>query len=134
MTMSRNRYLKPVSIAAGLLLGIIGARFLLVPDAAARTFGLARSGIVHELHHMVGLRDLWLSAILIVLVALGEWRAAAVWLLLAAPVCFADAVIAAASSGKAWAVAFHAGSGLVCLALGVAAWRRGPRQTSPRQP
>ncbi len=126
--MPGKHYLKPLTIGAGVLLGIIGVRFLLVPEAAARTFGLARSGIVHELHHMIGLRDLWLSGILIVLAALGEWRAASVWLFLAAPVCFADAIIAGGSSGKAWAVAFHAGSGLVCLALGAAAWRRGSRK------
>lgn len=123
-----DRYLKTVLVAAGLLLGIIGLRFLWMPDAAARTFGLGKNPIAKELHHIVGLRDLWLSGLLVAFALLGQWRAAALWLLMATPVCFADAVVAASSSGKAWAVAFHAGSGLACLALGVLAWKRGLRQ------
>ena len=126
--MPRDRHLKTVLVGAGLLLGIIGLRFLWLPDLAGPTFGLGKNPIAHELHHIVGLRDLWLSGLLVAFALLGQWRAAALWLLMATPVCFADAVIAASSSGKAWAVAFHTGSGLACLALGAMAWRRGSRQ------
>jgi hypothetical protein len=119
----KGRHIVWLAVFAGVLLFLIGVRFLLVPRAAANTFGLAREIANYELHRIIGLRDLWLGALAVAFALLREWRALALWLLLAAGVCFADAVIAGSSSGKALAVAFHAGSGVFCLWLGIAAWR-----------
>lgn len=128
-TRSRDvRLLRVLAILAGGLLLLIGVRFLIVPDSAARTFGLGRQLLGAELHWIVGLRDLWLGALAILLAVLREWRALSLWFLLGAGVCLADAGIAAHSSGKALAIAFHAGSGIFCLALGLALWRLGKGQ------
>jgi uncharacterized protein DUF4267 len=120
---SKNRHVVWLAVFAGALLCLIGVRFIVVPRAAANTFGLAREIANYELHRIVGLRDLWLGGLAVAFALAREWRALALWLLLGAGVCFADAAIAGASSGKALAVAFHAGSGVFCLWLGVAAWR-----------
>jgi hypothetical protein len=120
-----TRHLRTLAIVAGALLFLIGVRFLLVPESAARTFGLARGAGLGELAAIVGLRDLWLGALAVLLAVLCEWRALSLWLLLGAGVCLADAAIAGGSSGKALAIAFHIGSGIFCLALGLAFWRHG---------
>ena len=120
----KNRHVVWLAVFAGALLCLIGVRFLLVPRAAANTFGLAREIANYELHRIVGLRDLWLGGLAVTFALLRAWRALALWLLLGAGVCFADAAIAGTSSGKPLAVAFHAGSGVFCLWLGVAAWQR----------
>lgn len=59
---SKHRHLVWLSMAAGLLLAVIGVRFMIVPRTAANNFGLAKEIVGYELHHMVGLRDLWLGA------------------------------------------------------------------------
>lgn len=123
-----TQILRALAISAGALLVLIGVRFLLVPESAAKTFGLARGAGLAELAAIIGLRDLWLGALAVLLAALREWRALALWFLLATGVCFADAVVAGSSSGKPLAIAFHAGSGVFCLALGLALWRRAGRQ------
>lgn len=126
---SRNSaLLRALAILAGVLLVVIGVRFLVVPESAARTFGLARDAGLGELAAIIGLRDLWLGALAVVLAVLREWRALALWFLLGAGVCFADATVAGSSSGKALAIAFHGGSGVFCLALGLALWRLAGRQ------
>ena len=122
------RLLRVLAILAGGLLFLIGVRFLIVPESAARTFGLARGAGPVELGAIIGLRDLWLGALAILLAVLREWRALALWFLLGAGVCLADAIIAGSSSGKALAIAFHAGSGIFCLVLGRALWRLGKGQ------
>lgn len=114
---TKHRHLVWLALAAGVLLTVIGIRFMIVPRSAANTFGLAKEAAQFELHRMVGLRDMWLGGLAIVLAMLREWRALMWWFALAVPVCLADALIAGQSSGKALAVAFHAGSGLVCGAL-----------------
>lgn len=124
----QHRPLVILAVLAGALLFLIGIRFLVVPDSAARTFGLARQLKGGELHAIIGLRDLWLGALAVLLALLGEWRALALWLLLGAAVCLADAVIAGTSSGHPLAIAFHAGSGVFCLALGWTLWKLGRRQ------
>ena len=53
-----------------------------------------------------------------------EWRALGVLLGLGALVCFGDSAIAAASSGRATSIAFHAASGVFCGGLAYAVWRR----------
>ncbi|MEW5963968.1 MAG: DUF4267 domain-containing protein [Pseudomonadota bacterium] len=126
---SRNiRTSRVLAILAGVLLFLIGVRFLLVPESAAKTFGLARGAGPAELGAIIGLRDLWLGALAVLLAVLGEWRALSLWFLLGAVVCIGDATIAGGSSGKALAIAFHTGSGIFCFALGLAFWRLGRRQ------
>lgn len=121
---SKHRHLVWLAVAAGVLLTVIGIRFMIVPRTAANNFGLARDLVGYELHHMVGLRDIWLGLLAVALALLREWRALALWFLLGALVCFADAVIAGQSSGKAVAIAFHVGSGIFCGWMGIAIWQR----------
>jgi hypothetical protein len=107
----------------GVVLLIIGIRFLLAPHQAARFFGIAPGAGSADLHYVIGVRDIWLAAIIIILAALSDWRGLAIWLGLGVFVCIADAATAAHSSGKALAVAFHLASGVFCTALGLACWR-----------
>lgn len=118
----RERWVMGLAIAAGVALLVIGIRFLVVPDHAARFFGLSRPPGVFDLHHVVALRDLWLALILMSLAALREWRSLAICLALGALVCFGDSAIVASSSGNPAAIAFHLVSGLYCAALALAAW------------
>lgn len=120
----QHRHLVVLSIAAGVLLAIIGIRFLIVPRTAANTFGLAKEIAGYELHHIIGLRDLWLAVLAIALALLHQWRALMWWFGLGALVCLADATIVATSSGKPLNVAFHVGSGIFCAALAAALRRR----------
>ena len=124
---SKTRHIVWFALLAGGLLALIGVRFILVPESAARTFGLARARQGYELHAIIGLRDLWLAGLAIAFALLGEWRALALWLGLGAVVCFADALIVALSSGRAHAIAFHVGSGVFCAALALASWRAAGR-------
>jgi len=121
---TKHRHLVWLGVFAGVLLLIIGIRFLIVPRTAANNFGLAREIVGFELHRMVGLRDIWLGGLAILLAWLREWRALAIWLGLGAAVCVADAGIAAQSSGKPLNVAFHLGSAVFCVALAAAVWHR----------
>jgi hypothetical protein len=107
----------------GLVLLVIGVRFLLVPHQAARFFGVASGAASADLHYVVGVRDIWLAAVIVILAALSDWRGLAIWLGLGVFVCVADAAIVAHSTGKATAVAFHLASGIFCGALGLACWR-----------
>lgn len=116
----KHRHLVWLSIAAGLLLAIIGARFMIVPRTAANNFGVAKDFTGYELHHMVGLRDLWLGGLAIALAVWRQWRALMAWFALGALVCFGDAAIAGVSSGKLPQIAFHAGSGLFCAGMALA--------------
>ena len=118
-----DRWVIGLAFAAGIALFLIGVRFLLMPQPAARFFGLADPPGPHDLHYVVGLRDLWLALILIGLAALREWRSLALALALGSLVCLADAVIVAQSSGRAAALAFHIGSGAYCAAVAWVAWR-----------
>jgi hypothetical protein len=112
-----QRWLKGICLLGGLLLTVIGIRFLLVPESAARTFGIATPPAGHEMHYIIGLRDIWLGLLAAALAALHEWRAVMIWSGMGAVVCFADAGIAGMSSGKLPQVAFHFGSGIVCIAV-----------------
>jgi hypothetical protein len=118
-----RRVLRILAASTGVVLLIIGIRFLLVPHQAARFFGVAPGTGLADLHYVIGVRDIWLAAIVIILAALSDWRGLAIWLGLGVFVCVADAVIAAHSSGKAVAVAFHLASGVFCGALALACWR-----------
>ncbi|MFM9850495.1 MAG: DUF4267 domain-containing protein [Hyphomicrobiaceae bacterium] len=125
MSTGRHRgALRVLAALTGVVLLVIGIRFLLAPHQASRFFGIAAGATgTADLHYVIGVRDIWLAAIVVVLSALSDWRGLAIWLGLGVFVCAADAAIAAHSSGKAMAVAFHLASGLFCGALAVACWR-----------
>jgi hypothetical protein len=126
--LTRNeRVILVVCLLGGVMLAIIGARYFIRPEHAARTFGVPDRPSGHELYHIIGLRNLWLGLLAIAFAALREWRALALWFGLAVVVCFADAVIVATSTGRLPQLAFHVGCGLACIGLAVACWRRASR-------
>lgn len=105
----------------GLILFVIGLRFLLVPQKAARFFGITIEGSdpATSLSYVVGLRDIWLGLLVILMSAIEDWRGLALWLGLGASVCLGDAAIAVQSGGQLLSVSFHLASGVYC---GVLAW------------
>jgi uncharacterized membrane protein len=113
----RQRWIVGIALVGGVLLTLIGVRYLLVPRSAAFTFGVADEVAGHELHYIIGLRNVWLGLLAIVFAMLREWRALMLWFAFGSVVCFADAVIAATSSGRLPQVAFHIGAGIICLLL-----------------
>lgn len=112
-----------LAIATGVVLSVIGVRFLIAPETAATFFGIDRRNPGFAPHAAIALRDLWLGLLVVIFAILRDWRAVALWLVLATLVCFGDALIAASSSGRWVSVAFHSASGLFCGALANAAWR-----------
>jgi hypothetical protein len=114
----KTRVLRLLAVLTGLALAGIGVRFLVDPAAAARFFGIGGAAVYPTaFHHVIALRDLWLGLLALGLVALGEWRALALWLGLGALVCFGDAVIAFAAGAKGYSIAFHSASGVFCGVL-----------------
>jgi uncharacterized protein DUF4267 len=114
-----QRWIIAISLVVGALLAVIGIRYLLVPKSAAFTFGVADEVVGHELHYIIGLRNVWLGLLAIVFAILREWRALTLWFGFGSAVCFADAAIAATSSGRLPQVAFHIGAGVIFVALAV---------------
>lgn len=123
LTSRRHRALLTVCLLGGALLTIIGVRYLLVPESAARTFGVPGRPAGYELHYVTGLRNVWLGALAIAFATLREWRALALWFAMATIVCFSDATIAAMSTARMAAVAFHVVCGFASIALAVLAWK-----------
>lgn len=111
------------AVLAGVLLGVIGVRFLLVPMQAQYTFGLGKGDAGAALHHVIALRDLWLALLVLAFAWMGNWKALALWFAFGALVCFSDAAIVAAGAGRWPYVAFHAGSGIFCAVLASVAVR-----------
>jgi len=105
---------------AGLILTVIGIRFLFWPEAAARFFGVGAHPAGTEMHAVVALRDLWLGLMLLALAACRQWQAMAIWFGLGALVCFGDAALVANTTAKAQGVAFHVVSGIACVAIALA--------------
>jgi hypothetical protein len=127
--MGRQRWIIGVCLAGGALLAVIGIRYLLVPESAARTFGVPARPVGHELYYIIGLRNLWLGLLAVGLALLHQWRALLLWFAMATIVCFADAVIAATSTGRVPQVAFHVACGIVCAALAAALARLAGEET-----
>jgi hypothetical protein len=119
-----RRWLLWLGGGAGLVLLLIGIRFLVVPDAATRMFGLGNRPAISALDAVIGLRDLWLGGLAIAFALLREWRALALWLLMGAGVCAGDALVVANSNGPLAALAFHAASGLFCAIAGWLCWQQ----------
>ncbi|HEU0062325.1 MAG TPA: DUF4267 domain-containing protein [Hyphomicrobiaceae bacterium] len=117
-------FLVAAGFVVGTLLGVIGLRYFLVPQSAARSFGVAGRPAGHELYYIIGLRNLWLATLAIGLAALRQWHGLALWFAAGTVVCFADALIAANATGKVPQVAFHLVCGLGCALLATIAWRR----------
>jgi hypothetical protein len=118
------KLLRLVGILAGVLLAVIGLRFLLWPLSAQKTFGLGRGDVGTDLHSIIGLRDLWLAGLALAFAWTKAWRALSLWFGLAALVCFADAVIVAAALGRSEYIAFHAGCGIASAIVAARLWRR----------
>ncbi|MCL4767255.1 MAG: DUF4267 domain-containing protein [Hyphomicrobiaceae bacterium] len=119
-----------LAIATGVVLSLIGIRFLLQPEPAATFFGIDRRDPGFAPHAAIALRDLWLGLLVVAFAMLRDWCAVALWLGMATLVCFGDALIAATSSGRWVSVAFHSGSGLFCGALASMAWRLARRPSA----
>jgi hypothetical protein len=112
----------------GALLTVIGVRYFLTPEGAARSFGVAAKPAGHEFHYIIGLRNVWLGLLAVAFALLRDWRALTLWFGFGAIVCFADAAIAASSTGRTPQVAFHVGCGLACILIAVFAERRWRKQ------
>ncbi len=125
--MTTRRWVAALGVIAGVLLAVIGIRFFLMPESAARTFGVPARPEGYELYYIIGLRNVWLGLLAVAFALLREWRALALWFAMGAIVCFADALIAASSTGRLPQVAFHTGCGVACIALAAGCRRRARR-------
>ena len=126
-----ERWILAVCLLGGVLLAVIGVRYLLTPEGAARTFGVLARPAGYEFHYIIGLRNVWLGLLAGAFALLRDWRALTLWFGLGAIVCFADAAIAATSTGRVPQVAFHMGCGIACILLAALAGRRW-RKTADR--
>jgi hypothetical protein len=122
-----QRLIVALCLIGGVLLIVIGVRYFLTPEGAARTFGVPGRPAGYELYYIIGLRNVWLGLLAVAFALLREWRALALWFVMGAIVCFADASIAASSTGRLPKVAFHVGCGLACIGLAAGCsrlWKR----------
>ena len=119
----KQRRVPALCLIGGVLLTVIGVRYFVTPEGAARTFGVPGRPGGYELYYIIGLRNVWLGLLAVALAAMREWRALALWFGIGAIVCFADAWIAANSTGRLPQLAFHVGCGLACIGLAVGCWR-----------
>ncbi|MEO1206181.1 MAG: DUF4267 domain-containing protein [Pseudomonadota bacterium] len=124
-----------LTLIAGAILTIIGIRFWVFPDQATSTFGLDPDNPGLGFERMISLRDIWLGLLAVGFALLREWRALMLWFGLGALVCWADATLVINADGPTAAVAFHAVSGIFCLALAVSCWQLYKResQTTPNR-
>jgi hypothetical protein len=123
----RETWIRTICLLGGVLLTVIGVRYFVMPEQAARTFGVPGRPAGYELHAIIGLRNVWLGLLAVGLALLRQWTALALWFGLGVVVCFADAAIAASSAGRWPHVAFHVACGLACGGLAVVAWGFAPR-------
>ena len=120
--------IRAVCVLAGVLLTVIGVRYFLVPESAARTFGVPGRPAGYKLYAIIALRNVWLGLLAIGFALLRQWRALSLWFAIGTVVCFADAAIAASSTGKLPQIAFHVLYGFGCAGLAAATWRLGLRE------
>jgi hypothetical protein len=115
--------MRTACLLGGLLLTVIGVRYFLVPEQAARTFGVPSRPAGYELHAIIGLRNVWLGLLAVGFALLRQWTALALWFGLGVLVCFGDAAIVLSTTGRWPQIAFHVGCGIACIVLAVVAWR-----------
>jgi hypothetical protein len=115
-------------LLGGFLMTVIGVGYFVVPEQVARAFGVPGRPAGYELHHIIGLRNVWLGLLAVALAALREWRGLALWFTGAVAVCLADGLIAATSTGAIPQVALHFGCGIASAVLAVRCWRVAPRK------
>ncbi len=123
-----ERWVLSLCLLGGIILTVIGIRYFVVPEFAARTFGVPGRPAGYEFHYIIGLRNVWLGLLAVAFSAFREWRALALWFALGTIVCFADAAIAGSSTGRLPQIAFHMGCGAACIVLAVVCWRVAARQ------
>ncbi|WP_437627727.1 DUF4267 domain-containing protein [Sorangium sp. So ce1151] len=112
------------TVLTGLALCFIGARFLVVPGAAAAGFGVPLTGLA-AYAVAKGVRDLSFGGLLVAFPLLGERRAAALTLLLGAVIPVVDGAIVLAWRGAhPGYLAVHWGTAVLCVALGALQLRR----------
>jgi hypothetical protein len=116
-------WVRTICLLGGVLLTVLGVRYFLMPEQAARTFGVPGRPAGYEFHYVIGLRNVWLGLLAVGFALLRQWTALALWFGLGVFVCFADAAIAMGSTGRWPQIAFHIGSGIACIVLAAAAWR-----------
>ena len=60
-TERKQRLILAFCLIGGVLLTVIGIRYLLTPESAARTFGVPGRPEGYELYYIIGLRNVWLG-------------------------------------------------------------------------
>lgn len=122
--------LRALTIIGGGLMAIIGVRFYVISEHAARVFGIGPQGSGFELHHVIAARDIWLGLLAIGLAVLRQWTALTLWFGLAVLVCLSDAYVVIGSGGKSGPLIFHLASAVACAAM---AWmcQKASRQLRP---
>jgi hypothetical protein len=117
------RVLRLCGFIAGVAMLVIGLRFLAMPEQASKFFGVGARPQGYEFHYAVGLRDLWVAALVIAFAWTRQWTALMLWFAFAALVCFGDAALVATHGGRANAIMFHAVSGFLCTMIAIATYR-----------
>jgi hypothetical protein len=114
-----------VGIALVILTGLgiiaVGIRFLLAPEASARTFGLPTWPTAQSLAwlNLKGIRDIVSGLVLLVPLAMGELRLVGLLMLVAALTPLGDALTILRHRGnKTLAYAVHGGTALVVVIAG----------------
>ncbi|NUP08087.1 MAG: DUF4267 domain-containing protein [Polyangiaceae bacterium] len=103
---------------AGAMLVLIGARFLLVPEAAAEAFGVPMTDLT-AYPQAKGIRDLVFGVLLGTFFLMRERRAAAVLMLVGSVIAVADGFIVLAARGvQPGFLAIHWGTAIVCALAG----------------
>jgi hypothetical protein len=104
----------------GVTVVFIGARFLLVPEAAATAYGVPASaaGDASAYLSIKGVRDGVSGLVTLALLAAGQYPGLAWFLLLAALIPFGDAVIVLRHGGsRTLAYTVHGGTGIVMIGV-----------------
>ena len=118
---SKQERVVAFGVLAGVVLTIIGIRFLIWPQSGAYTFGLKLDGANFALHYVIGLRDVWLGVLVIFSALTRSFGPLSQWFLIGAVVCLFDAAIVVAFGGIAAAIVFHLLSGVFCALVGLGA-------------
>ena len=61
----KQRLILALCLVGGVLLTVIGIRFFVTPESAARTFGVPGRPEGYELYTIIGLRNVWLGLLVL---------------------------------------------------------------------